>query len=129
VDGASIIWTGVKELQTRLQTAAERAMAPLAAALYAEGLDIMAKTLPVTPKDKGYLRASGRVQKPRIEGMAIVVQLGFGASYSIFVHEAPPELNWTAPGTGPKFLERTVLAAIPGLSERMAARVAATYGI
>lgn len=53
----------------------------------------------------GHLRRSQKVEKPVITSREISVEVGFNTDYAAYVHEAPSNLNWSTPGTGPKFLE------------------------
>lgn len=79
-----------------------------------------------TPVLTGALRASGHVTGP--EGDAQVVTLAFGgpaAPYAVFVHENLAARHVTGEA---KFLERPVLEALPGLPERIAARIRKTWG-
>jgi hypothetical protein len=68
-----------------------------------------AKFLPTTPKDKGDLRASGKVERPKLSGNKIEIEFGFNMPYAARIHEAPESWNWTEPGSGPKYLEKTLL--------------------
>lgn len=76
----------------------------------------------------GQLRASGTVDRPVVDADgSVMVRMYFGgpaAAYALAVHEhlseySPPSwkkaeesghgINWTQPGTGPKYLERPLL--------------------
>ena len=35
----------------------------------------------------------------------LTLEVGFNTEYAVIVHEAPENLDWTLPGSGPKFLE------------------------
>ncbi len=74
---------------------------------------------PTVPIDEGHLRASWFVSfmtdlVTRNTGM----QFGFTANYAMYVHERVEgavwgdgvvgKINWSAPGTGPKFLESAI---------------------
>ena len=82
----------------------------------------MYKTPPVIPKDTGALRESWfslPVKEVSGSNFKIGVKAGFGGTkkkgkyvdYAIYVHEMTDEaygkkINWTEPGSGPKFLEK-----------------------
>lgn len=81
-----------------------------------EGLAIldedMKKTPPTIPLDTGNLRSSWFIEPMtgKAKGYAFAVLAGFGANYAVYVHEMTDEaygkeINWSEPGSGPKFLE------------------------
>ncbi len=133
---------GTEELLTSLRAFAVRAVDEFAAALYAEAEIEMAEAKRRTPVDTGTLRNSGHVQPPVKDGNSTSVVLGFGGpagAYALAVHEHPSEfsppswsgygaddIQWSVPGTGPKFLESTLLEAAPYLGQRIATRVRLT---
>ena len=73
--------------------------------------DDMKKTPPLIPLDTGNLRASWFTTPLRKEGMIGLI-IGFSANYAIFVHEMVDKdgkvINWSLPGSGPKFLEASL---------------------
>ena len=73
---------------------------------YAVANNIMTDTLRVTPKYDGWLRNTRFVSKPRKSQP--YSDAGFGADYALAVHEMPDDVNWSEPGTGNKFLQRTL---------------------
>ena len=91
----------------------------VAGALTTEAWVILGEALPLTPLEFGPLRASQHVKPPVINGSTVSVSFGFGgpaAPYAWFVHEMPDsQTNWTTPGTGSKYLERPLIAALPSL--------------
>lgn len=95
----------------------------LAAALYEEAEDIMADSKAnYVPVDTGTLRASGTVLPPELTGTHVVVTLGYGGAaqdYALPVHE---RLDVHHPHGQAKYLEAPVLAAIPQLGAKVAAR-------
>lgn len=100
---------GAKELQVLLAKMPGRASSILGGALYECAQEIGKQSLEITPKLAGNLRNSQQITKPERAGDGVEVTIGYGGAainYATYVHEAPPELNWTLPGTGPKFLER-----------------------
>jgi hypothetical protein len=68
-------------------------------------LDDAVNQQPKVPVKRGFLQGSGNVRE--VEGGA---EVAFDAPYALYVHEAPANLNWTEPGSGPKFLEAKVFA-------------------
>lgn len=81
--------------------------AELAARLSAD--DLQSRSVPVTPKREGTLRASANVQPEtgvfRTKD-GFYVTFGYDTEYAYAVHELPnEETEWTTPGTGSKYLE------------------------
>lgn len=100
---------GAKELQALLAQMPGRANRIAGEALHECAQEVGANSLKVAPKDTGNLRNSQQIGKPETKADGVEVTIGYGGAalgYSLFVHEAPAELHWTLPGTGPKFLER-----------------------
>lgn len=75
----------------------------LEAALFIEG-----ETLEVTPQDMGDLINSSFSDSDSGTGSGPRARVGFTAAHAPFVHEMPDSTNWSKPGTGNKFLEKTV---------------------
>ncbi len=87
-------------------------------ALFIEAELIMTDAKELTPVDKGTLRSSGFVEKPKKVGKGFEVTLGFGgpaAPYALTVHETH--------STKSKFLEKPLNKRKQGLDKRIAARV------
>lgn len=65
------------------------------------------------PVDTGALMNTGHVDPPVISGTSVTVELGYGdesVGYALIVHEemttkSGNPINWTRPGSGPKYLE------------------------
>ena len=135
---------GLKELAERLASALhERVIPAVTQELSAFAEEVMADSkqiVPVSPQG-GNLLTSGHVDAPVTEGSVVTVALGYGgpaAPYALYVHEAlegPHEINpnwswakkghidWTRPGSGPKYLERPYDAKKESLPERLAKAV------
>lgn len=134
---------GGTAMANKLRDIAKRFPDRVASAIYMEANSIMSKSkrlCPVAP-DGGTLRASGTVHKPERKGRQISVLMSYGGAaqdYAIAVHEhlsehSPPSwiiaeetgrgINWNADGTGPKFLEIPINEAMPGMLQRLAARI------
>jgi len=130
--------TGVPQMQRNLQRAAAQIRDKVAAALYREAERVMTKSKrDHVPVDTGTLRASGHVEQPVRKGRNVSVTLAFGgpaAPYALAVHEhlsrhSPPSwqhghVTFSPAGRGPKYLERPLLAAVPGLAKRLAEDIA-----
>jgi len=107
----TVVIEGAKELQALLAQMPGRARTICGGALYECAQEVGATSLRVTPKSPGggNLRNSQQITKPEVVGDGVEVTIGYGgaaSAYALFVHEAPQELHWTLPGTGPKYLER-----------------------
>lgn len=85
-----------------------------------EGMDLLDREMktvqPTIPMEFGTLRTSWDVRNRDIKGYEFYVEAGFSAvdkkghPYAVYVHEMTDEaygkkINWTTPGSGPKFLE------------------------
>lgn len=106
-----------------LRQAIPRMRGAAAAALYQEALAVDAESVKRTPVDTGRLRATHYVAPPTYtaDGERIVVELGNGTDYAIYVHERT-ELRHT---TGEaKFLQNALNARSAGMLERLAKRTA-----
>jgi hypothetical protein len=84
-----------------------------------------AELAPVSPGG-GALRGSIHVTEPQfsVRGFirVAVVAGGPAAPYALAVHEwVDPKVNWTVPGTGPKFLEEPLNEARPGIERELEA--------
>ncbi|MGE5619537.1 MAG: hypothetical protein ACM3US_09805 [Sphingomonadaceae bacterium] len=117
--------TGIGALEKALKSGGERALKLAATALYHEAEAIMTDSKEnYCPKDLGNLYNSGHVQPPKIQGKKVDVEMGYGgpaADYALIVHEwLDPKVHWSIPGTGPKYLEKPILAAAPGMANRLA---------
>ena len=119
-------WTGLEQLSARLETAAVRAMAPLASALYQEARLIMLESVKLCPIDTGYLRSTAYVAPPVISGIGVSVQLSYGAEYAIYVHEI---LDAVHPVGQAKYLEQPVRDAQATLASHISARLAGTFAL
>ena len=106
----------------------------VSAALYQRGEKIMAASKEVVPVDAGALIGTGQVTLPTEDGSGVIeVTVGYGdesVDYALYVHEelfnvgralayditthkrslvdasSGGPINWTRPGSGPKYLER-----------------------
>ena len=135
---ASVEWSGVDELQAKLLQAHAKALTALGGALKIEGETIMTRSKDdFVPKDLGTLANTGHVTNPEYSAHKAEVTLGYGGpavKYALAVHEhpsvySPPswqgksDINWNVPGSGPKYLEKPMLAARKDLGKRIARRI------
>ena len=77
--------------------------------------------IPVTPKDTGLLRESIVTTKESDTEVIIYVE-NDDAGYGKYVHEMPPETNWTTQGTNNKFFERPLYTSGHKIFTKMAWR-------
>ena len=105
----------VEALAHRVRTAAAGALAEAAEAVLADARER-------APMATGRLRASGRAEAA---GLAAAVGFGGGAAaHALAVHEnLDPAVDWSPPGTGPKYLERAGDAEAVRLADRVADRL------
>lgn len=128
---------GTRSVQKKLNRLAAQFEDRLPIALQTEAELIMTTSKrDHVPVDLGTLRATGHVEKVRRVGKTLSVRLVYGgpsAPYALAVHEhlsshSPP--TWRGitvsfgPGDrGPKYLERPLVDAAPGMAARLAARM------
>jgi len=60
--------------------------------------------VPKCPRKWGLLWRSQQIEKPEIKHGEISIEVGFAAEYAAAMHEAPSNLNFTEPGSGPQYL-------------------------
>lgn len=136
---------GFREMRAQFAALTSKYPKAIARAAYEEAEFILANSkagfVPVSHggAQGGHLRNSGHTLPPKIEGRNVSVSIVFGgaaAPYALAVHEhlsqhSPPswqnksaeEINWSVPGTGPKYLEIPFRAALPGMMARIAQSV------
>lgn len=103
-------------------------------ALYRQAQLIMADSKEhYVPVDLGPLQSSGKVHPPTYFGRTVSVELSYGdaaAAYALAIHEHPSKhsppswqgvsVKFSPSGTGPKYLEKPLMAAIPTLPQALA---------
>lgn len=114
--------TGVDAVKKRLAELFAKAPGAVASAMYQEGLAVDAAALRKMPVDSGRMRASHYVSPPEKAGDTVVVEIGVGTEYAVFVHEDTSKHH---PVGGAKFLERALNERASGFAERLAKRAAA----
>jgi hypothetical protein len=119
---------GLKDIEQRLAGLSDTTTLhrEMAVKLFAEATSIMNVSKTLVPVDTGFLRQSGHVQLPVIEGDRISVTLGYAAEYAIFVHENLAAHHKV--GTA-KFLEIPLISWKAGALEKVAEAFRAAAGI
>jgi len=141
---ANVKITGDKKVIANLNKLAARAPKLAAGALLLEAESIMtASKNSFVPHDQGILKASGEVQKPpKVLPFGASVVMGYGGQagagnkednpnrYALAIHEHPSQHSppsWAGGVTfksgGPKYLEKPLRNAIPGMAARLAAGI------
>src|SRR5260221_90846 len=104
MSGVNFEWGGgLDSFMNKLRTRQDKLKVVVPKVLFQEAEEIMSLAKPLTPVDHGFLRASGHVQLPVIEGEKVSVELGFGGvagagnqgsetnespvGYAVYVHE------------------------------------------
>lgn len=64
---------------------------------------------PRAPHKTGNLWRNQKVLTLPDEGQFIVIAIGFNTAYAARLHEAPSGWQWTLEGSGPKFLESSMV--------------------
>lgn len=111
--------TGGAKLDNQLKSYEKRMTVAVMRAVNEHGVDILAAADgalsgpgPLVPVDLGHLRTSGTIAPAKAMGDKVVGEVGYGgpsAPYAVAVHERVEEgVNWSRPGSGPKFLENAV---------------------
>ena len=111
---------GDKELRARLMEYAKKYPEATAAALYQEGFGVMRVSQRKVPVDTGRLRATGYVAPPQEGRGGVYVELGYGTTYGIYVHERT-ELKHKVGEA--KFLQKALQERSSGYFRRLAAKV------
>lgn len=126
--------TGIEKLKKKMEALARGFPDTiLDAALYEGELILTDSATNHVPVDLGTLRNSRFIEGER-SGKDIEVTLGYGgaaSAYALAVHEHPSqfdppswksagEVEFSPSGRGPKYLEKPLNAAIPGMASRIA---------
>ena len=133
---ANVKITGDKKVIANLNKLARRAPVGAAAALFQEAEKIMTESKEsFVPVDQGPLRASGQVAKPDVTPLGASVTMGYGGdaeAYALAIHEHPSPASppsWAGGVNfkrgGPKYLERPLRNAIPGMAVRLGVKIKA----
>lgn len=133
---------GQREMMRKVQRLAKRMPDKAAQALHVEAERVMTTSKrDHVPVDDGTLRASGFVNPPERSGKDISISMGYGGAaeaYAVSVHETPSkhdppswrgvDVQFHPAGRGPKYLERPMMDAIPGMAVRIATRMEPDVG-
>lgn len=100
---------GLNDIKKRLEEMrkADAVLKSAGEILYREATKIMNASKPLVPVDTGFLRQSGHVQLPYINGNRVTVTMGYAAEYAVYVHE---NLNARHKSGTSKFLSIPFLA-------------------
>ena len=122
----------------RVQQSVERTGA---SALRKEAVAILSQAKANTPVETGDLRDSGEVVRTDYSRRDPAYDIGFSGPHAVAIHEHPSNVSppswkgvrnmlgqfrkvtFSPEGTGPKYLERAVNKARPGLADRIAAEI------
>ena len=76
-------------------------------------LDFAEVQVPMVPEKIGDLRGSRKVEKVIVAPGYISATLGYNIEYAAKLHELPSDkdarINWTLPGSGAKWLEKSLI--------------------
>jgi hypothetical protein len=114
--------------------------------VYFFALEVLQASKEVCPMDTGALVNSGQVGRhtaPGVmpmemaydteDGAGVAVDVGYGdtaTDYALAVHEnLEPGVNWTRPGSGPKFLENPLKERQDQLPGRCAEAIRKAFGV
>lgn len=133
------------EIKYNLKLDPDKIRHEISAALYQFGQEVLTASQEVVPMDDGALLNSGHCDTPVDDGNEISVTVGYGgtaAPYALYVHEAlegphpidpnwswakaakaGKSIQWSRPGSGPKYLENPLKERQNQLPARIAEAV------
>lgn len=119
---------GLSDLIQKLKNAKQSFRANAAKEMYQFAEEIMTDSKQVVPVLTGALMNTGKVFPPIEDSTSITIELGYGdesVDYAIYVHEElqSPKgnpINWTRPGSGPKYLQNPFDQKSDQLAPRLA---------
>lgn len=112
--------TGVKQMLDKIEKLRTGFKKEVEEALQVEALIELNEAKMRVPIDTGVLFDSGFVDYPKWSGDKVSVQIGFSASYAVYVHE---DLQAFHRNGRAKFLESTLRESAPHMRNRLAARI------
>ena len=139
----NVRFTGIEGVQAKLEQLALKLPGAYEAALFEVGHDIKNQSVELVPVKHRTLANAAFVNDPEGEGLGAAVTIGYGgaaSAYAIAVHETPSKydppswkgkggnLNWSKPGTGPKFLERPFLKESKQLGPTVVKKIKQRWG-
>jgi len=132
---------GLKQLNGKLRANMPKARQAVKVELNTFCNEVLQASLEVVPMLTGALAGSGKVMGPVETASSISYQIGYGdeaVGYALYVHEAlegpypinpdwswakavaaGKQIQWTRPGSGPKFLENPLKAKQDQLPDRL----------
>lgn len=115
---------GTQSMRRKLDRLAAQFENRLPVALQTEGELVMTTSKrDFVPVDTGNLRATGHVEKVRRVGKTLVVRLVYGGSSAPYALKQHEDMTLSHTVGGPKYLERPLVNAAPGMPARLAARM------
>lgn len=122
---------GLNDLIELLRKGQKKAHSDVAKVMYQFAEEVMTESKQIVPVKTGALMATGKVLPPVESAGVITVELGYGDNaigYAIYVHEelqspSGNPINYTRPGSGPKYLQ----TPFDQKSDLLAPRIAAAY--
>ena len=136
-------FSGIKTTMAEIQRLMDKLPGAYEAALFEIGNDIKSQSVGLVPVKHRTLANAAFVNDPEGEGLGAAVTIGYGgaaSAYAIAVHETPSKydppswkgkggnLNWSKPGTGPKFLERPFLKESKQLGPTVVKKIKQRWG-
>lgn len=115
---------GMAALAESFENLKDASAEAISKALVEDANTLVNMATPITPKDTGRLRKSVRIiAPPKTAKKRIIARIRWGgakAPYAAWVHEMPDSVNWTTPGTGPKYAERAANMLAATLPKKVA---------
>jgi len=139
----TVKFTGIDKTRVELERLMRELPGAYEAALFEVGHDIKNASVELVPVKHRTLANSAFVNDPEGEGFGAGVTIGYGgaaSAYAIAVHETPSKydppswkgkggnLNWSKPGTGPKYLERPFLRKSRQLGPNILKKIKQRWG-
>jgi hypothetical protein len=115
--------SGAKKAMENLERYDDNTIRAVAKAMYNESLTVMEHSQCIVPVDNNFLRNSYYVTLPDMKSKRPSVELGYGASYALIVHERT-NVTFKTPGTMAKYLAIPINQARRKLAKRIAERAA-----
>jgi hypothetical protein len=113
--------SGQEEMVKKIRALQSSMPQLIANALYEEAELIMTASKKICPVDLGTLKTSGDVNKPKIKGKKIWIEMGYGGSAKAYAWIQHENLSFRhTKGQSAKFLEKPFLAAVSGMVNRIA---------
>jgi len=125
VAGFKITIKGLDKAVRRLRALGGNIQKEIAPALFTEmDVEVAGRAKEeFVPVDTGALKGSIHATKPKVRRGSVSVSVvagGPAAPYALRVHEwLGAGVRWSVPGTGPKYIEKPLLAAIPEIKKAL----------